>query len=157
MQQGNTPLPVTFLSNLQVPSNTKKTILDAVDGYHAIELDAERHPLTTFITEWGCYIYLRVSQGYLAAGDAYTRRYDEVIKDIPRKVKILDDTLLFDYSIEEAFFHTWDYITTWHSGLTLSQHSISPSNNIPSAIKDFPTPTNITGARSWFGLVNQVA
>ena len=26
-----------------------------------------------------------------------------------------------------------------------------------SAIKDFPTPTNITGARSWFGLVNQVA
>ena len=25
------------------------------------------------------------------------------------------------------------------------------------AIQDFPTPTNITGIRSWFGFVNQVA
>ena len=24
-------------------------------------------------------------------------------------------------------------------------------------MKDFPTPANITGATSWFGLVNQVA
>ena len=74
-----------FLAACQVPPDTKKTILDAVDGYHAIELDAESQPLTTFITEWGRYIYLRIPQGYLAAGDAYTTRYDEVIKDIPQK------------------------------------------------------------------------
>ena len=42
------------------------------------------------------------------------------------------------------------------TGLTLSPQGISLSM-IHSAIKDFPTPTNITGARSWFGLVNQVA
>ena len=165
------------LSVLPVPPNTKKTILNAMDGYNAIELDAESQPLTTFITEWGRFIYLHLPQGFLAAGDAYTRRYDEVIKDIPRKVKIVDDTLLYDYSIEEAFFHTWDYLTTCAengivisedklkfcrdtihlAGLTLSQQGISPSNNILSAIKNFSTPTNITGARSWFGFVNQVA
>ena len=83
-----------------------------MDGYHAIELDAESQPLITFITEWGRYLYLHLPQGYLAAGDAYTRHYDEVIKDIPQKVKIVDDTLLCDYSIEEAFFHTSDYLTT---------------------------------------------
>ena len=66
-----------------------------------IELDAESPPLTMFITEQGRYMYLRLPQGYLAAG-----RYDEVVKDIPRKVKIVDDTLLYDNSIEEAFFHT---------------------------------------------------
>ena len=71
-----------FLAACQVPPNKKKTILDAVDGYHAIELDAESQPLTTFPAEWGCYKYLRLPKGYLAAGDAYTRRYDEVIKDI---------------------------------------------------------------------------
>ena len=75
-----------------------------MDGYHAIELDAESQPITTFITEWGRCIYLRLPQEYLAAGDAYTRRYDEVIKNIPQKVKIVDDTLLYDYCIEEAFF-----------------------------------------------------
>ena len=148
-----------------------------MDGYHAIELDAKSQPLTKFITEWGHYLYLRLPQGYLAAGDACTRRCDEVIKDIPQKVKIVDDTLLYDYSIKEAFFHTWDYLTTCadngiviseekfkfcrdtvdFAGLTLSPQGISPSNNILPAIKDFPNPTNITLARSWFGLVKQVA
>ena len=61
-----------FIAACQAPPNTKKTILDAMDGYHAIELDAESQPLATFITEWGRYLYLRLPQGYLAAGDAYT-------------------------------------------------------------------------------------
>lgn len=34
-----------------IPSNTKKTVLDAVDGFHAIELDEASGKLTTFITE----------------------------------------------------------------------------------------------------------
>ena len=88
----------------------KKTVLDAVDGYHSVSLDEESQPYTTFITEWGRYQYLRMPQGYLASGDAYTRRYDEIIKDIPRKVKIVDDALLYDTNIEEAFFHTFDYL-----------------------------------------------
>ena len=54
-------------------------------------------------------MYLRMPQGYLASSDAYTRRYDEVIKDVPRKVKIVDDTLLYDSNIEGAFFHTFVY------------------------------------------------
>ena len=49
-------------------------------------------------------------QDYLASGDAYTRRYDEVIKDVPRKVKIVDDTLLYESNIEGAFFHTFDFL-----------------------------------------------
>ena len=95
----------------QVPPNTKKTVLDAVDGYHAKELDEESQPLTIFITEWGRYIYLRMPQRFLAVGDAYTHRYYEVIKDLPRKVKCVDDTLLYDSSIEESFYHTWDFLT----------------------------------------------
>ena len=78
----------------QIPPNTEKTVLDAVDGHHTIELNEESQPLTTFITEWGHYMYLRMPQGFLAAGDAYTHRYDEVMKDIPRKVKCADDTVI---------------------------------------------------------------
>ena len=48
-----------FQLSLQVPPNTKKTVLDAVDGYHSIPLDEESQPLTTFITEWGRFMYLR--------------------------------------------------------------------------------------------------
>ena len=78
----------------QVPCNKKKTVLDAVDGYHAVALDEESQNLTTFITEWGRYVYLRIPQGFMASGDVYTRRYGELIKHIDRKVKIIDDTYI---------------------------------------------------------------
>lgn len=83
-----------FQLAFQVPAHTKKTVFDAVDGYHAIPLDEESQHMTTFITEWGRYRYLRMPQGFLASGDAYTSRYDDIIKDIPRKVKCVDDTLI---------------------------------------------------------------
>ena len=161
----------------QVPPGTKKTVLDAVEGYHAVSLDEESQHLTTFITPWGRYMYLRMPQGYLASGDAYTRRYDEIIKDVPRKVKIVDDALLYDQSIEDAFYHCWDFLKLGSengivyskekfqfcqdvvdfAGLKITDEGVTPADSMLSAIENFPAPKNITDARSWFGLVNQVA
>jgi len=84
--------PSSFQLACQVPS-TKKTVFDAVDGYHAVQLDEESRHLTTFITEWGGYVS---SHGFVASGDAYTRRYNDTIKDIFRKMKCVDNTLLYD-------------------------------------------------------------
>ena len=92
----------------QIPPNSYKTVLDMVDGYHAIALDKESQTVTNFITEWGCYMYFCLPQGYLASRDAYTQRYDEMIKDVPRKLKIVDDTLLHDSNIDDLFFHIWE-------------------------------------------------
>ena len=94
----------------QIPPNMKKTILDALDGFHAIELDEASGKLTTFSTEWGRYHYCHLPHGYLAATDAYTRRYDDIIKGVPNKVKCVDDALLYDHGTEAAFNHTWDYL-----------------------------------------------
>ena len=161
----------------QIPQNKKKTVIDATDGYHSIPLEEHSRHLTTFITEWGRYRYRRLPQGFVAAGDAYTRRYDEIIKNIDRKIKCVDDTLLYDDDINSAFLHTYEYLTVCEEngitlnedkfqfcqdtvefgGLKITQHGICPSEKILSAIRNFPKPTNITGARSWFGLVNQIA
>ena len=124
------------------------------------------------------YKYLRMPQGFIAAGDAYyTRPYDEIISQIPRKVKCVDDTFLYDASIEQSFHHTWDYLTlcaengvvlnakkfrfckdtVTFAGFNITMEGITPSNNLLSAIRDFPIPKDITGARSWFGLVNQIS
>ena len=161
----------------QVPVNIFKTILDAVDGYQAIELDEESIPLTAFITQWGPYEFLRVPAGLIDSGDKYTSRYDQVIQDVPRKVKCVDDTLLFDSSIHDAFFHTFDYLykcasrgivfnaskfkfcrqTVTFAGFTITPSGIKPSESTLTALKDFPTPKSTTDVRSWFGLVRQVA
>ena len=161
----------------QVPSHTKKTVLDATDGYHAIKLDEESKKLTTFLNIWGRWQYLSLPQGHSAAQDAYTRRYDEIIKEVPNKVKCIDDTLLYSENTERAFFAVFDYLTlcakngitinkdkfqfcqdtVTFAGLKITPEGICPSDKILSAIRDFPAPKDITGARSWFGLVNQIA
>ena len=169
--------PPPFILASQVPNNVKKTIFDAVDGYHAIPLDEESKQLTNFISPWGVFRYCRLPQGYIGAGDAYTRRYDELIAHIPRKVKCIDDVLIWDSDIETAFFRAWDYLSFCakhgivisekkfkfcrdeieFAGLKVTNYGVAPSDKVLKAIADFPSPTNLTDAQSWFGLVNQVA
>ena len=69
-------------------------------------LDPSCINLTTFITPWGSYRYKTAPQGYLAAGDAYTERFDRIISDIPRKTKCVDDTVLWLNTVEECLFDT---------------------------------------------------
>ena len=166
-----------FLLATQIPANVKKTVFDAVDGYHAIPLHKDSKHLTTFITPWGAYRYCRLPQGFVASADAYTRRYDDLIANFPRKVKCIDDVLLWDKDVETSFFRAWDFLSFCaengivlskkkfkfcqdnidFAGLRILQDGVAPSNKILQAIEEFPTPSSLTDARSWFGLVNQVA
>ena len=141
----------------QIPPNTKKSIIDVVDGFHSIGLDESSQPVTTFITEWGWYMYRQMPWGFIVSGDVYTHRLDGNIEQIPRKVKIVDDTLLYDKSIEEAFFHVWDCLTVFaenrvvanskkfqfckdsinFAGLTITPTRVTPSDRMLSLITDF--------------------
>ena len=97
--------------------------------------------------------------------------------DFPSKVKCIDDCLLWSNSIEEEFYHTAAYLdlcgkngivlnpskfvfarkTVEFSGFIISSNTVKPAPKLFNAIKDFPTPQNITDIRSWFGLINQVS
>ena len=69
--------PFDVVSN--IPLHTYKTVLDTYNGYHQVPLDKESVKLTTFITEFGRYQYLRVPEGHTSSGDAYKRLYDYII------------------------------------------------------------------------------
>lgn len=79
-----------------VPPDTWKTVIDAWNGFHSVPIAPEDRHYTTFITPWGRYRYKVAPQGFLASGDGYSRRYDEIIADVERKTKVVDDTLLWD-------------------------------------------------------------
>ena len=126
---------------------------------------------------WGRYRYKTAPQGYIASGDGYSRRFDELVSHIPNKTKCIDDTLLWSDNLTESFFQA----VTWldlcgHHGITLNPdkfvfgadtveftgfeimpHSVRPSKKYLDTIRNFPTPANTTDIRSWFGLVNQVS
>ena len=160
-----------------VPHQKKKTVFDAWNGYHSVPLHPDDRHYTTFITPWGRYRYRTAPQGYIASGDGYTRRYDEITSSISNKTKCVDDALLWSDSIEESFFQAcnWLHICGTHgitlnpdkftfakeevefAGFTITNDSVRPSKKYVKAIADFPTPKNLTDVRSWFGLINQVS
>ena len=100
-----------FKQATSVPTKTKKTTLDAWNGYHSVLIREEDRHLTTFITPWGRYRYRTAPQGYLSSGDAYTYRYDQITANLPDHTRCVDDTLLWSNSIERAFHQTTDYMT----------------------------------------------
>ena len=86
--------------------------MDAWNGYRTVELDEESHNLTAFITPFGRYRYRRAPQGQSGPGDTYTKRTDEITKEVERQCKVVDDAvidaLLYDDNIEGNFYHTFD-------------------------------------------------
>ena len=160
-----------------IPSGTKKTVFDCWNGYHSIPLHEEDRHLTTFITPWGRYRYKTAPQGYIASGDGYSRRFDELVSHIPNKTKCIDDTLLWSDNLTESFFQAVNWLDLCgHHGITLNPdkfvfgadtveftgfeitpNSVRPCKKYLDAIRNFPTPANTTDIRSWFGLVNQVS
>ena len=169
------PTPFSIVST--TPCDSYKTVLDAWNGYHSLPLAECARNATTFITEWGRYRYCRAPQGFHASGDAYTRRFDDITSDFERVKRCVDDSLLWNDTIEGSFWHTFDYLshcanhgivfnaekfvfakkTCEFAGFELTPEGYRPPQRVLDSIRNFPTPSSITDVRSWFGLVNQVA
>jgi hypothetical protein len=164
----------------KIPPKMYKTVMDAHTGYHQVILDEDSVKLTTFMTDLGGrYQSLRAPQGFKGSGDAFNRRFDDIIVDVPRKGRVVDDTIIWDQNIEQAFYHTFDFlITCAKNGITLKPQKFKfarrevdfcsytvgwdgfrPSDEAIAAIRDFPMPDEptLTDIKSWFGLVNQHA
>ena len=64
------PMQSSLQQAMTVPHNTKKSVLDAWNGYHIVRIREEDRHLTTFYTKWGRHRYRSAPQGYQASGDA---------------------------------------------------------------------------------------
>ena len=166
-----------FQQAKSIPRDTWKSVTDAWNGYHSVPLREEDRYLTTFITPWGRYRYRVAPQGSAVSGDAYNRRYDEVIVDVERKTKCVDDTAHWDDSLEDHWWRMIDFLElTGKNGVVLNgdkfqfaqrevdfagfrvtETSIKPLEKYLRAILDFPTPKKTGDIRAWFGLVNHVS
>ncbi|QQP54221.1 Uncharacterized protein FKW44_006983 [Caligus rogercresseyi] len=157
------------------PSVSDFATLDATYGYWQIPLERESQLLTTFLTPWGRYAYLRAPMGLASSGDEYCLRGDQALCEVPNKNKVVDDILLYA--------KTWDELqstlkkvmdackkyqitlsptkvnigsSVHYVGMIVSGDGIKADPGKIKAICDFPSPTNITDLRSFFDLVNQL-
>ena len=174
-QTHHTASPWTIVSS--IPPNKVKSVLDCWHGYHSVPLHPADKDLTTFVTEWGRYRYRTVPQGLISAGDAYTQRKAEIMANIPDQATCVDDTIMYDDSIEENFFKVCNFLTIGAQGgctfnpkkfqfgqkevnflgFLITADGVQTTQHFRDSILSFPTPKNITDVRSWFGCVNQVS
>ena len=175
-QTHHTPSPWNLAAS--VPEGTRKTVLDNWHGYHSLPLATEADKdLTTFITPWGRYRYTTAPQGLKPSGDGFTDRMDSLFSEFERSRRCVDDTLLYDDSIESQFFRTCAFLdlAAQHGiilnpdkfqfaemevdfvGFRLTATGPRPTDDFLQGIRNFPTPTNLTDVRSWFGAINQIS
>ena len=105
------------------------------------------------------------------------KRTDGIMAGFPRKTRCIDDSLLYDPSIEQAFWHAVDFIILCNTngiifnvdkfrfaeeeldfaGFTVTMDGIKPTKQMISALEGFPIPKNRTDLKSFFGLVQFVS
>lgn len=81
--------PQEAVANIQESSAKYFTVFDALKGYHQCPLDEESQKLTTFITPFGRYMYLRAPYGISSISEYYNRRMDEGFRELPTSVRLL--------------------------------------------------------------------
>ena len=162
-----------------VPASSYKTVFDAWNGFHSVPIREEDRHYTTFVTQWGLFRYIRAPQGFLSSGDGYNRRLDDILTHLTRLVRCVDDSLLHDGD-DKLREHWWRVIeflevagnagvvlnpnkfqfaqkTVDFAGFRITANTVEPLPKYLDAIREYPTPANITDIRSLFGLVNQVS
>ena len=153
------------------------TSFDAANGYYQIPLHPSSQQLTTFMTPWGRYKFLRASMGLSCSGDEYNRRADAVFSAISNTLRVVDDLLRFDRTFPEHVAGVCDVLQAARdAGITFSKEKFRFARDHLSwvgyeikkggvtieeaklkALSQFSRPTNISELRSFMGLVEQLA
>ena len=150
--------------------------MDAKHGYWQNDIHEDDQILTTFITPWGRYKFLRAPMGLSISGDEFNRKGDEALQGVHNTVKIVDDILHYGGNYREHFNAVWDILhrckeygitlnpdkfnfakdEVEYCGYHLSRKGFTPQQSKVNALVKFPSPSNLTQLKSFLGLVNHL-
>ena len=154
------PTPREAVADIAASQAKYFTTLDALSGYHQCPLAPECQNLTTFITPFGRFKFLRAPFGICSISEHYNRRMDEALTGISQVRKIVDDCLVYDADFDAHVNQVRQVLQRCAAkGISLKRDKFvfAVNPDITKAIRDFPKPTNVTDLRSFFGLANQLA
>ena len=102
VKRANYPMttPKQAVSNITSGAKFFSTY-DVSQVYWQLELEKKSQILTTFMTPYSCYVFLRAPMGLNCTGDEYCRRGDKVFEEINNLQKVVDNSILYDDDIEQ--------------------------------------------------------
>ena len=86
------------------------TVLDALKGYHQCPLDQESQTLTTFITPFGRFKYLRAPYGICSISEHYNRQMAEAFTGLSGFRRVVDDIVIYDSNVEDHVAHVKQFL-----------------------------------------------
>jgi hypothetical protein len=168
------PSPIDVMRLIR-PESRVFAKLDAYSGYFQIPLEPESSLMTTFILPSGKYRYTRAPMGLNASSDEFCRRTDEALAGISGVVKVVDDILVQGEDYEDLEKRLVQVLKACNAarvtltrdkfivgeevkfaGFIISGNGVKPDPAKLRAIKDYPSPSNISSLRSFLGLANQL-
>ena len=167
--------PAKAIADIRANNCKFFNLFDAIKGYHQCPLDDASQLLTTFITLYGRYKFLRAPFGICSVSEHYNRKMDETFSGLDNYQKVVNDVLIFENDFDSHVARARQFLkrckelkislkrekfkfcqpSVIFAGYEISQDGYKLD---PSVVKgDFPTPKTITDLRSFFGLVNQLS
>ena len=152
------------------------TKMDAIMGFWQLPLDEEAQHLTHFVTDWGVYKFKRCPMGLITSSDVFCHRTDKALSRVDNTGKVVDDILSWDFTYADHIDRIYDILCRCldnnvslnkdkfdfaeahadYCGYHVTSQGIEADPKKLEAIRNFPSPKNITDLRSFFGLVNQL-
>ena len=153
------------------------TKLDALKDYHQCPLEKESQLLTTLITPFGRFKFLRAPFSILSISEHYNRRMDEAFSGLTGYRRIVDDVVIYDNDEAQHERHVRQFLQIYaerdislnvekllyakpevdFAGFMSSADGYRINGAITEAISKFPTPTSRSDQRSFVGLANQLS
>ena len=151
--------------------------LDAQSGFHQIPIDEKSSKLTTFLTPFGKYQYLRLPFGLTSAPEFFHKTMVDLVGDIQGVEVYIDDVLVHARSEIEHDARLREVLSRFRNaglklnskkchfkqssvkflGNILSKEGIMPSPDKVRAIEEVKVPTNKSEIRSFLGMVTYLA
>ena len=88
--------PMDVIADISGEHSQFFTGFDALKGYYQSPLDEQSQLLTTFMTPFGRYKFLRAPFGICSISEHYNRRMDEAFTGLCNYRRIIDDVIIFD-------------------------------------------------------------
>ena len=86
--------PAQAIADIAATNAKYFTVMDALRGYHQCPLDQESQPLTTFITPFSRYKYLRAPYGISSLSEHYDQRIAEALTGLTRFCHVVDNIII---------------------------------------------------------------
>lgn len=150
------------------------TKLDLAQAYLQLPLGESSKPLTTINTHKGLYQYNRMAFGISSAPAIFQRTIESLLKGLNHVTAYLDDIIVTGsnetehlnnleqvlHRLQEAGVHLKKEKCVFlvkqveHLGHVIDRNGLHPSPLKVKAVKEAPTPRNVSELRAFLGLIN---